>query len=265
VIGSTLLGTSIALATIGSVGGEITKFDFDIDVVGGRNLSFVVDPPHELFEDREDGFRVYQVGGDTYIPKSLRDDSGNGDPTDKVGIVNIHPMFGKLDKWFGSTDVLNPNNPAGTATASWQFDVSGHPAGVAVSIDMAAMGEFDLITDSPITDAYDWTWSVDGSPPAPLFTSEVMIGGSQTYTLAGGATVSLANPMKMNDVLLKNTFQSLLANVSVGGSVLTIQLHAAADGGQEAFAFDNLAIYALPEPATGLLLAVSVLAARRRR
>ena len=259
-----LLGASISVAASGPVRSEITRYDFDTHVAGGRNLSFVAEPAPETFADQEDGFRVYQVGGDVTIPASLRDDSAQLDPADTLGIVDTHPLSGKLDKWFGSTDLLNPNNPSGTATATWQFDVSGHPGGIAVSVDMAAMGDFD-ISSLYVTDAYHWTWSVDGSQPAPLFTSSIEEGGVLTYTLAGGGQVTLIDPMRMNGVLLRNTFQTFLADIPMAGDVLTIQLRAAADGSMEAFAFDNVVVYAAPEPATGLLLTVGVLAARRRR
>jgi len=114
-----------------------------------------------------------------------------------------------------------------------------------MSIDMAAMGDFE---DSATTgDFFNWTYSIDGGPTLSLFTSSVDEAGSATYTLADGDDVLLNDPLVIENLAgqqtqLSNLFQTLTSSLSGVGDTLTIELTARADGGSEAFAFDNLVI-----------------------
>lgn len=220
--------------------GQVNQVPFqvrdDFDSPVGLN-SFTQSPLPGAFSSEDDGFERYQVGVSAAIPVSLVDSSTSGSPTDSLGIVNEAT---KTDGWFGITDLVNTDNPSGMGTATWEFDIAG-ASSLEVSIDMAAMGDFEA------SDVFDWTYSIDGSQPLPLFTSSVDEDGSATYTLADGDDVMLADPLIMSDLSsgqtqLSNVFQTLTSSVPGMGEALTIELTAATDGGSEAFAFDNIVI-----------------------
>ena len=99
------------------------------------------------------------------------------------------------------------------------------------------------------SDLFDFTYSIDGSPFMPLFTSSVDELTDQTYTLEDGNSFTLDDPLLLNDVLLSNEFQTIFAYLNGDtGNQLTIQFTAQTDGGSEAFAFDNLQVLSTPEP-----------------
>jgi hypothetical protein len=222
----------------GPVFGVIAKDTFDENE---KLLDFAQTPAPGTYGDAGDGFEVYQVGVNATIPFQLVDDSATTNPADVRGIINSGT---KTDKWFGVTDTVNganvpPENP-GVGTATWVFNVSG-AIDMEVSIDMGAMGDFET------ADLFNWTYQFDSGVILPLFTSSVNEVGSQSYTMADGDSVSLDDPLQMltsdnQTITLTNVLQTLTSPLSGLGETLTIQLVAKTDGGDEAYAFDNLIV-----------------------
>ena len=242
---------------------EITRYDFDDNVVGGRNLSFAQSPVQGAFHQAGDAFEVLQVDVSPEIPDQFLDETTAGHPSDELGVVNSHPVAGKLDAWFGIVDLRNPDNTSGTGTITWEFDISGF-SDISVSVDMAAMGDFDF-TGAENPDAYDWTWSIDGGVPVALFTSSINEDISLDYTMASGKVVNYTDPMLMNGTCLNNNFQTISGMVVGTGDVLTVTLNGESDGHNEVYAFDDIVIEGVPEPAMLVLVAVGGLTVIRRR
>lgn len=188
-------------------------------------------------------------------PFAIYDDSAVGFPGDTLGIITEADTA----RFFGLVDNINGQN-SGAMTATWTFDIAGY-TDLSVAADMAAMGDFEASNDLNL-----FTWSIDGSTPAALFTSSVNEDGDLDYTLAGGAVVTLSDPMLMNGTTLSNVFQNISAAVSGTGSVLTIQYSGQGDGGSEAFAFRNLTVNGvIPTPGAAALLGLAGVAGIRRR
>jgi len=219
--------------------GVIAKDDFDSLL---NRVSFVQTPAPGAFSSPADGFEQYQVGVNATISFSLLDDSVVEFPADTQGIVDRET---KTDAWFGVADILNTQNPGGTGSATWEFDISG-ATDLQVSIDMGAMGDFESI------DLFDWTYEIDGGGALPLFTSSVDEAASATYTLASGTVVNRDDPLSMTGtsgptVELSNLFQTMTSLLVGSGSTLTIELQAATDDDNfiEGYAFDNIFIEGL--------------------
>jgi hypothetical protein len=189
------------------------------------------------------------------LPFAVLDDSAGSFTGDTQGIIDSNDN----GNFFGVVDTENADN-SGVLTASWTFDVAGFTSLEASGL-FAAMGDFE---DNG-ADVYDFTWSIDGSAPTPLFTSSVDEAGSQNYTMESGTPVSLDDPLLLNGTLLDNDFQSLTAAISGTGSLLTIEFSATTNGGDEAFAFRNLVVTGIPTPGSLALVGIAGLAAARRR
>ena len=240
---------------------EVTRFDFDGNVVGGRNLAFTQSPTAGAFVSPGDGFDPYQRGVSPTIPLDLLDDTTTL-ASDTSGIVDST----KLDRWFGVADLANPQNLSGVGVAEWAFDVSGF-TDLSLSIDMAAMGDFEDGLGEILADVFDWSVSLDGGAFVPLFVSSVDEDASHVYTMESGALRTIDDPLFMNGVLLDNAFATLSAPVAGAGSTLTLRLDALMDGSDEGYAFDTIVVSgSVPEPrTTALLLAGIALAAAVRR
>lgn len=225
--------------------GVIAHDDFDSSF---NRTAFSQAPPAGSFGSLADGFQVFQVGVSSSIPFALVDDSFSVFTPDQQGIVDASsdsPGF-KSDAWFGVVDVENADNPSGTASASWAFDISG-AVGLEVSVDMAAMGDFDA------EDSFLWTYSIDGGEALPLFTSSVDDSGTANYELASGTLIAHEDPLLMTTAQaevfqLTNVFQTLTSMLEGSGNTLTLQLIAATNGNatsaanDESYAFDNIVI-----------------------
>ena len=230
---------------------EVTRYDFDSNIVGSpaRNLSFTQSPLPGAFTSPGDGFERFQRGVSGSIPFGLLDDTCVIFPGDVQGMVDET----KLDGWFGVIDLVNDDNPAGTGTATWTFDISGF-TDLEISIDMAAMGNYELPDSGGlcggfpcVLDFYNFTYSIDGGAAMPLFTSTVVDGGSRDYNLACGAgPFTLSDPLDVNGVNMSNLFQTLTAAVAGTGNTLTLTFSAGTDGGEEGFAFDTIVITSNP-------------------
>jgi hypothetical protein len=195
------------------------------------------------------------------IPYSIADDSAGDRPTDTLGVVDSSPDSNatsytsgyKSDKYFGVADIEN-SNFSGTATATWDFNISGAAQVTEISIDMGAMGNFESANDR-----FDWFYQIDSGPRTPLFTSSIGEGTVPTYIMANGnAITDLPDPVIVNgeQLLADKTPESGLptrtAAISGSGSMLTLFFEAEANGGEEAYVFDNILI--IGEPGTGVLL-----------
>jgi hypothetical protein len=197
------------------------------------------------------------------MPFSISDDSvvaaaGNSVfPTDTLGFAGQ-----ALDNngFFGITDTENPNN-SGTITVDFQFDITG-AAGLGVSIDFTAMGDFEA---TGTVDIMDFTYSIDGSPFAPLFTSSVDDTIAQVYNMDNPANnpVNLNDPMLIDGVLLDDNYQTFTKGLAGSGSVLTLRLTAQTDG-SEGMGFDNITVF-VPSPGALALLGLAGLTGTRRR
>lgn len=236
--------TSAALLTASAAATEVTRFDFDANVVGSpaRNLSYSQVPAIGALLDPGDGFQPFQVFVSATIPFALVDDTCAAFPADSQGIVQST----KFDAWFGVCDLNNPDNTSGTGSVTMTFDISGF-TDLSVSIDMAAMGDFEIGSATVTPDFNNFTYQIDAGAVTPLFTTSIDEAIDKNYTLECNPVPFLvADPMSCNGTELSNIFQTLTANVSGSGSVLTITFNASGDGGTEAFAWDNLVINSNP-------------------
>ncbi|MEM1428984.1 MAG: endonuclease/exonuclease/phosphatase family protein [Pseudomonadota bacterium] len=172
------------------------------------------------------------------VPFALADDSAVGISGgvfagDTLGIIDS--TTAPTDRFFGAVDTVNGDNASGTGTATWVFDIAGF-ADLELSIDMAAMGDFET------SDSYVWSYTIDGGTFQDVFTASVDEDGTQTYTMEGGATPTLDDPMQINGVALSDAFQTFTESLAGAGSTLTLQLVGRSDGGEEAFAAENIVI-----------------------
>lgn len=199
------------------------------------------------------GITSRATAGGAGLPFAIADDSNGTFTPDTQGIIDATDN----GRFFGVADTFNSDNGNAGGTAEWSFDVTG-ASNLSVNIDFAAMGDFESSNDT-----HNFMWSIDGSTPAPLFSSSIDEAGSQNYTMAGGAVVSLDDPMQINGTTLDNNFQTLSAAIGATGSTLTISYAGGGDGGSEAFAFRNLQV--VPTPGTIALAGLAGLAGIRRR
>jgi hypothetical protein len=237
-----------------------------------RLISFNQNPPPFAFSSTSDGFQEYDLSVDTVIPSALLDESFSGSIFDDIGIVDASPDSPgyKDDAWFGVIDTVNCDNtevagqcptvtvngPRSEGTATWVFNVS-HATDLRVSVDMAAMGDFenfreftdpgggDVFTVSQ--DRFDWFYSIDGTAREPLFTSSIDESTTQTYTLAGTSIRNIPDPAFMTNtagtlIQLDNNFHTITSPILGHGSELTVGLTAKLDGPSEVYAFDNIVI-----------------------
>jgi hypothetical protein len=203
---------------------------FDMVGSASQNLTSFTNPWNGAFSSAGDGFQKYQRGVSSTIPFAVVDDSLSIFPSDSQGIIKE----GNTDVFFGVVDTENPQN-SGPVSATWVFDVSG-ATGLVLSIDMGAMGDFEL------SDFFEWSYSIDGGPELTAFSSTVDEAGSFTYTLEGGASFPLSDPMLVQGTILSDDLASFSAPLVGTGSSLSLTLTAQFNGGTEAVAFQNLIV-----------------------
>ncbi|MEN0111292.1 MAG: hypothetical protein AAF805_11275, partial [Planctomycetota bacterium] len=192
-----------------------------------------------------------------------------------------------FDNFFGVTDTVNDDsNLSDTALyqATWQFDVSGAVGALGVSVDLAAMGDFEPASrsDGLSTDVLRFEYSFDGVTFTDLITNSILDTSFQrstitvgeftfsgvidpevpgqspeellltqpevVYTMDSGALVAWNDPLLMNGVLIKEDFTTVSAPVTGQGSSLYVRFSANADNANEVLAFRNLTVTATPPP-----------------
>ncbi|MEO0728473.1 MAG: lamin tail domain-containing protein, partial [Bacteroidota bacterium] len=213
----------------------IASQDFDTPL----NLnSQMIDPDGSAFSSAGDMFDVRNESSS--LPFAISDDSvdascrGNAAfPTDNQGFITCSYPDGNF---FGVVDLDNNDNPDGMGTVDWAFQIDD-ATDLAVSIDMAAMGDFENSSD-----IYNFSYSFDNVNFTPLFSSSVDEAGDQTYTLEDGDMFTLDDPLQMNGIILNEAFQTFTGSLTGTGAVLYLHFEATNDGGAEAFAFDNIVI-----------------------
>jgi len=262
------IGTLCSAVVCPSVPPVATTFDFDSanPLPHGRNLSFV--PVPDLSASTPPG-SFTDAGGQSYpgsdldvfgivnraVNTDFADDSNGILPQDTFGVI----YTAKVDNFFGVEDLFNSPEGGtgnGTATATWTFDIASL-TNLAIQIDAVSLGNFEdtNIPANSIADTFNFTFSIDGGTPQPLFTSDILepVGNVTTFTygiMEQGTRISyiggesLQDPVAINGIQLRNDFVRFLAPVAGTGSVLTIRFTATSNGAQEVFAFDNLTVRA---------------------
>ncbi len=223
---TTICVVALALALPHGSTAQVVAFD----MVGSTslNLNSFTNPWNGAFGSAGDGFQKYQRGVSATIPFAVLDDSLTIFPSDSQGIIKE----GNTDVFFGVVDTENPQN-SGPVSATWEFDVSG-ATGLVLSIDMGAMGDFES------SDFFEWTYWIDGGPTLTAFASSVDEAGTLTYTMDGGASFTLNDPMLVQGTVLSNDMAAYAAPLVGTGSTLTLTLTAQFNGGSEAVAFQNI-------------------------
>ncbi|WP_442484108.1 dockerin type I domain-containing protein [Aeoliella sp. SH292] len=168
---------------------------------------------------------------------ALLDNTAIGSPSDASGIVRGSDFA----NFFGVADTENNDN-AGPLTATWTFDISQALGDLKVSIDMAAMGDFEVSGD-----IIRFETSMDGSPFSTLFEATVDEAISQDYVMESGAIRTLNDPLLMEGQLLTNSFATFTKALSGVGQELIVRFTAALNADEEVFAFRNLEISGLVE------------------
>ncbi|MDF2234596.1 choice-of-anchor I family protein [Albimonas sp. CAU 1670] len=225
-----------------AVGGTVVASD----LTGGASVNLVsyANAFTDAFSSSGDGAQIYDRDASPSIPFAVLDDSLVTFPADTLGIVDDT----NLDPFFGVTDTVNGDNPAGEVSAAWVFDIAGR-SDLSISIDLGAMGDFES------DDAFAFEVSIDGAAPTILFEAVVDEDAALTYTLAGGAEVSLDDPLTVGGIALTNELTEFAAAVAGAGSQLTLTFRGSTDGGSEAFAFQNIVVKSgatIEEPGAGI-------------
>ncbi|MGI9456009.1 MAG: hypothetical protein ACR2NU_05570, partial [Aeoliella sp.] len=195
--------------------------------VGSDARTLAFNSPADMFglEDRVDD-----------SPFVVLDDSVGSNVGDTAGILTTSDT----GNFFGVADNVNGES-TGPLSAEWTFDISSATGGLELSIDMAAMGNFE---DG--TDVFLFEVSIDSSAFTSAFTGTVDESATQTYTLESGTVVpNVDDPLSMNGVLLNNNFQTLAAQIAGTGNSLTLRFTSESNGSDEAFAFRNIIIEGL--------------------
>ena len=177
--------------------GTTTVIAYDMVGSVSQNLISYTDDPAIPFGSAADGFNKFQRGVSPTIPFAVTDDSAGSFPPDTLGIIKT----GNTDEFFGIADTNNGDTGGRDVVATWVFNVAG-AENLSLSIDMGAMGDFEA--SATTGDFFNWSYSIDGGPAQTVFQSSVDEAASQTYTMEGGADVTLDDPMLVNGVLLNN-------------------------------------------------------------
>ncbi|QQE13217.1 PEP-CTERM sorting domain-containing protein [Planctomycetota bacterium] len=248
---TTLLGAACAFG-MASVSTAELVVDFD---GGSDDATITASFPLNTFSSPGDGWGVY-VNDTSSTPWSLLDESADN-ASDKVGIYDSS----KADAFFGVVDTVN-NDISDEVSVTFDFDVSAMAgADLDVTIEMGAMGDFEASSD-----LLNWTYSVDDGAAQELFAITIDEEATHTYAMEA-ITYDWNDPAFIGDTMLTNVVQDFTKSVTVapGATSLKLTLTAKLNGGEEAYAFDNIRVAAIPEPASLALLGLGGLAMLRRR
>ncbi|MEM1167117.1 MAG: hypothetical protein AAGI30_12610 [Planctomycetota bacterium] len=208
--------------------------------------------------------REFVGANDFPLPDGQSDDSvsaaAGGDlfTGDELGIAT--DAFGN-NGYFAVTDLINTSSAPQTGVAEFVFDIDDFEL-LALSVDVAAMGDFEDANDS-----FTFAISFDGITYTDVITSDIDEDGSFIYEhLDTNSPVDLPDPLVLNGEVVDGSFaQQIRVDLAGTGEQLYVRFTANADGGSEAFGFDNLTIFAVPGPgAWSLVFALPIVAGRRR-
>ncbi|MEL7231251.1 MAG: hypothetical protein AAGJ85_01910, partial [Pseudomonadota bacterium] len=228
------LGTDlIAFAIVNSADTNVTSFTVDPDN-SARNGAFT--------SGNNDVFGIT----DRTINDNYADDGG----ADVFGIVSV----GDTAKFFAVQDTANAVNPDLDGTATWVFDISAATELGNLTIDMAALGDFDPL------DTYQFSASIDNGAAFILFDIRSDEDGSLTYTFDGGGSITEDDPLVVDvdgidtNLVLNNNFATFTSSRLDGlsGSTLTLTLQTESNGGNELFAFRNISIFGIAAAASDI-------------
>ena len=230
------------LITAPSLVGRAISSLGDLNLTSSSVVDFDGDDP-STWTETNDNAGIFTSAD--IINDNLLDD---GDGVD-IGIVS------DADPFFGIADTINPDNGNGSGaqgiiTASFVFDISTVSSNLSVSMDWAALGDFET------NDEFTITASIDGGAEITLFTLAVDETSSQTYTFAGGNTTTIDDPFQLivaggATTTLSNVFQSFTSNITGTGSTLTLSITGRMNGGGEGVAFRNIEVFGDAGPTPG--------------
>lgn len=165
-----------AVAAVGSAGAadavNIVVDDFD---GGGQFVTRVISPDNTSNNGAfpSSGFDVFGIT-DCTVSFDFADDSAGSFAGDTFGMVPT----AKTDKFFGTSDVDNGDNPGG-GTVTWTVDVTGL-TDISISALFSAMGDFEAGDNS-----YTFTAQIDAGPVQNVFLIDANNDADFTYTLRG--------------------------------------------------------------------------------
>ena len=201
---------------------------------------------------------------------NLMDDSVSVFTPDTFGIVGETDF----DNFFGITDTVNGDvgnpdqgTPDSLFTATWEFDITGHSGALELSIDAAAMGDFEAFPN----DQLDFEVSYDGVNFTTAFFSntfdtdfvDAVDGGGFSqgvdltlpgqdipdlppeivYTLDTGLQVAWNDALTLGGEPLSNEFETVTSNIGTPTSnTLYVRFLGNTGSGSEVFAFRNITV-----------------------
>ncbi|NNF69854.1 MAG: hypothetical protein HKN01_08800, partial [Acidimicrobiia bacterium] len=228
-------------------GAAVTEVAYDLVDSAALNLTDHTNPSAGAFTSSGDGFEKYRRDVSGSIPFAVMDDSFEVYGPDTQGIIQDYP---EDHEFFGVVDTENDQN-SGPVSATWTFDISGAAEPLTLSIDAGAMGDFEAGLGDDVADYFMWEYSIDGAAPVVAFESSIDEAGDYTYVLQSGTEVSLPDPASVGGTMLTNELTTLSTALTGTGDELVLTLIAQADGGSEAFAFQNIVITSgEPDPDT---------------
>jgi len=191
-----------------------------------------------------DAWGIYQrvnPGQNAGDPHQCFDETNTGSPTDSLGIIRS----GYTEQFFCIVDTNNGDTGGADQVLELVFDISGAGALSAISVDLAAMGDFEASNDS-----LHFEYSIDAGPYSTLIESSVNEDGSLIYTMENGSTQNLSDPMTIgtgggscpSGTTLNNQFTNCQVPISGSGTSLTLRVTANSDGGSEVMVFDHIVI-----------------------
>ncbi|MEM9304600.1 MAG: ExeM/NucH family extracellular endonuclease [Pseudomonadota bacterium] len=212
---------------------------FDLVNSGSMNLTSFTASPDNTATNGAFPSSALDVFGitDRTVNTDFADDSASSG--DNLGLIGA----GDTDTFFGVEDLDNSDNPGGTGTGVWTFDVSGF-VDLELSIDVAAMGDFEAGDNS-----HTISYTMDGGSSINAFTLDGDNAGNFTYTLESGSMFNLNDPMTITEVgtgattTVTNNFSSFSADLTGSGSELVVTLTSGVNnGGGEVIAFRDIVV-----------------------
>jgi hypothetical protein len=188
------------------------------------------------FLDAKDMFHVAMRGTSQDIPFGALDDSISVFTSDTQGIIDENDTA----PFFGIGDTFNDDTGGSDVTATWVFDISSATSDVSLSLDLAAMGDFES------SDVFIFSVGLDGGSKTQIASIVANEDIDYTYTLANGTTMTtLDDPVQLDGTTLDNNFQTFTFGPIAGSataSSLELDLTVNTNGTDEIIALRNIVI-----------------------